>query len=86
MKKLKKFKYKTSKNYELLYELIKTQRIVCFVENKKGVDICANIPGNDCDIGVRGISYIYAIGNNEQERKKDFIKQCKEYNLEFIVP
>lgn len=88
MKNLKSFNYKTSKDYELLFELIKVQRVVCFVKNRTVYDICANTPSlsKDIDIGVRGRSYIYAVGKTEEEIKKDFISQCEDYELEFILP
>lgn len=79
---LKKFKYKTCTNYNILFELVKTQRVVCFVKQYNVFDVCANTPSNcnDIDIGARGISYIYA------DNKEDFIKQCEKCKLEFIMP
>ena len=79
---LKSFKYKTCKDYNILFELVKTQRIVCFIKKNNIFDICANTPSNsnNIEIGVRGISYIYT------DKKEEFIKQCEDYELEFIMP
>jgi len=83
---MKFFNYYTSKNYEKLWDLMKEQRIVCFVKNYNTTDICSNAQGKSCEIGARGIDYIVPIGHCEEELKKDFIEQCEEFELEYIVP
>lgn len=92
------FQYNTSKDYDKLFELIQTQRIVCFVNYEKKIsdtktvkltDICANrlgIEDEHISIGARGIEYIHAFPFNGLTLKEDFIKQCSEYSLEFIEP
>jgi len=83
---MKFFNYKVSKNYNKLWNLMKKQRIVCFVKNYNTTDICSNTQGKSCEIGARVCVYISPIGHTEEELKKDFIKQCKEFELEYIVP
>lgn len=84
--------YETSTDYELLFELIKTQRVVCFVpydKDSKTKDVCQSqamsIDGS-IDIGARGISYISAFAINGKTLKEDFIMQCQVCKLEFIEP
>lgn len=90
-------KYKTSKDYELLFELQKTQRIVCFVDVKdfknlneyRLQDICqTQVRTNKevVEICTRGIAYISAFAFKKMSLKDDFISQCEKQNLEFIVP
>lgn len=89
--------YKTSKDYEKLYELIKAQRIVCFVTHKKDrgrdgyklQDICqSQVVNSDSmiDIGARGVSYITAMDFEDRNIKDDFISQCEASELEYIEP
>ena len=91
--KLLEFKYKNiSQDYELLFELMKTQRVICFVKyrNTSNVfDICATSrvrPINHIDICARGISYISAFDFEEQTMKESFIEQCKQSDLYFLAP
>jgi len=98
LKKLLPFNYETSKDYEKLFELIQSQRVVCFVDYKINdntiiKDVCISSPINELDkynsinIGARGISYITAFDFKEDiSVKEDFINQCKNTNLEFIIP
>lgn len=90
--------YETSKDYETLFELIKTSRIVCFVDSdcafggEKIQDICQSGPSSDeagiygIHIGARGITYVTAYGPDEALQKEKFIAQCKKLNLEYIAP
>ena len=89
--------YKTSKDYNRLFDLMLNEvgRIVCFVEQKGIQDVCQTssepiIKLEDGEkiynfsVGARGIGYINTIGNTIEEYRKSFIKQCENYNLEFI--
>lgn len=89
--------YKTSRDYNKLFELIKTQRVVCFVTYKeyrdkngyKLQDVCQSQVRNSesmVDIGVRGISYISAMDFEDRNIKDDFISQCEASELEYIEP
>ena len=86
---MKKFNYKTSKDYERLYELVKKQQVVCFVkpfddEDKNIQILCSNPPyGGDTrylQIETLGVCYIY------EKDKASFIKSCNKYNLEYVYP
>lgn len=88
--------YKTSKDYVKLFELVKTQRIACFVNygkdedgNYKRQDICQSqiVPSDkQISIGARGVEYITAFQIEDMTVKEDFIAQCIAANLEFIDP
>lgn len=94
------FKYNTSKDYEKLFELIKTQRIVCFVTYEQTIggnsnnkitltDVCASSIVYNADfinIGVRGVGYVSAMEFDNKTIKEDFIRQCEHYKLEYIEP
>lgn len=85
------FKYDNlSQDYELLFELMQKQRIVCFIKNKEGLEeICATGRKFNKDyisIGTRGIEYISAFDYKDLTPKEDFLKQCKEYQLKFLIP
>lgn len=91
MDNLLEFKYTNlSQDYELLFELMQKERIICFVDNAIGMqDICATMPMIDNSyyrIGARGIEYIGAFDYKELSAKEDFLKQCKEFNLKFLNP
>lgn len=77
--------YNTSKDYELLWELAKTQEIICIgYESDNSIrlltayydksDNTKCVKDND---GYCFISTIY---------KDDFEKECKDFDLEFILP
>ncbi|MDR1007975.1 MAG: hypothetical protein LBL65_05355 [Campylobacteraceae bacterium] len=81
----KSHNYKTSKDYELLFELMQTQRIVCFLDyeigNSEIRDVCKTIcTGYSYELGVRGMGYFSV------HTKEFFIECCKAYNVEFIEP
>jgi len=84
--------YKISTDYEKLFELIKTQRVVCFTpyhNDSKTADVCQSQSvafTNSIDIGARGISYISALAISGRTLKEDFIKQCEESEIEYIEP
>jgi len=81
----------TSKDYKLLIELMKTKRIVCFVKyrnSSKVYDVCATRPvfSNDSlEVGARGIGYISAFEINGNSLEEDFIKQCEDLDLSFLI-
>lgn len=80
--------YITSKDYDLLYNLImeKKYRIICLLkysEKSKVKDVCVSSATdifNDIIISSRGIGYIHALDLN------DFKEQCIKSDLEFIPP
>lgn len=84
--------YETSQDYELLYELMQTQRIICLVEpiHYEGcVDVADTSPEFNKDfisIGARGVSYLTAHNYNGENVKDKFIEQCKKLNLKFLPP
>jgi len=83
---MKLAEYKTSKDYERLFDLAKTQRIICIVD----YDTCRDTArtnynksqkfGESIEINGRGIGYVWA------HSKEDFIKQCEREHVEFIEP
>ncbi len=92
MEKLLQHNYDTSKDYEKLWELMKTQRILCMIDYGEMYkddkyqlrDVCQT-PAVErdryfTDISCRGYSYISA------RNKEEFIEQCTKGNLEYIVP
>ena len=95
MKEKLSHNYKTSKDYNRLFELMKQHRIVCFVDyNREPTengymiqDICQSsiiLESDSAKIGCRGVSYIDAFEYKENSVLEDFIEQCNDYNLEFI--
>ena len=84
--------YQTSKDYEKLFELIKTQKIIAILKSKSRLkEICwSNYPNkNDIAFYSRGIIFIHVIifgHETEDELKKEFIKQCEEAELEYLPP
>lgn len=91
MENILSFQYENlSQDYEKLFELMQTKRIVCFVDNSVGTqDICATMPVIDHNyyrIGARGIEYIGAFNFKGLTAKEDFFKQCKDLNLKFLNP
>ena len=84
--------YQTSKDYEKLFELIKTQKIIAILKSKSGLkEICWSKDNNKDDIAFysRGIIFIHVIifgHETEDELKKEFIKQCEEAELEYLPP
>lgn len=87
--------YKTSKDYKKLFELIKTEIIVCFVNSYKNPDgtymkdVCISNRKYDPEfisISARGISYIDAFEFDGLSIEDDFIQQCERIELEYIIP
>ena len=88
--------YKTSKDYERLYELVNNGFLVVgFVDfNYSGSKppfprdvVKIQRRGNYIDVGVRGRSYISTMGLlDNQDEKECFITDCNTVNLEFIDP
>jgi hypothetical protein len=84
--------YDFSEDYEMLFELLHNQIIVCFVdynafekeneEKEPLYDVCITQrykpQEGSINIGARGIGYIAAIN------KEEFIQQCKKRKLKFI--
>ena len=87
-------KYETSRDYELLYELAKSQRIVCFVTPKGGRGVVKDVAQTQATIredgslsvGARGICYIHGFAFVGKTAKEDFVDLCRGADLEFIVP
>lgn len=81
--------YETSKDYQLLFELMKRNRIICFIpfdeEFEDGYilkDVCQTKATDEgyFDVSARGYSYITAFN------REDFIKKCESAKLEFVNP
>lgn len=84
--------YETSKDYNALFELIQKCSVICIVHDdsmygktakKASRAACASIYNNvkkTVQISSKGRAYIHAYD------KKDFIKQCKNVDLEYILP
>jgi hypothetical protein len=85
--------YKTSKDYELLCELMKKASVICIVDCTK----CFDSQGVARDVARTSylkpscLTEIYAILSRDvdyfwAENKDWFIRQCIKYNVEFIEP
>jgi hypothetical protein len=78
--------YKTSKDYELLCELMKKASIICIVNYPKnnGMKESAIASYGGSPLGYR----ILARGNTYigEGSKQAFTKACLKYNVEFIEP
>jgi len=73
--------YTTSRDYETLWILAQATGVICIVDSNGCRDIAASIwDGEAMNIGARGISYIYAWDID------GFMSQCRNLNLEYIVP
>jgi hypothetical protein len=80
--------YKTSKDYELLFQLMQKSSIICMVDylnylgesNKKDIAQTFYSEDNFCRICARGITYVWG------ENKEHFIRECIKSNVEFIEP
>ncbi|GAF99920.1 unnamed protein product, partial [marine sediment metagenome] len=71
--------YKTSKDYERLYELAQLQSVVCITDYSDNLrDICQTLYHDGItELSARGTSYVYA-------RSLDgFVKQCQKNNVEW---
>jgi hypothetical protein len=78
--------YKTSKNYELLFQLMQKSSIICIVNYPKnnGIKESAIASYGGSPLGYR----ILARGNTYigEGSKQAFVKACLKYNVEFIEP
>jgi len=77
--------YKTSKDYDALFDTVQKQGVICILDyNRIGTrDVGHSIfsPHSGLiEISARGICYIWA------ELKSEFIEQCETLNLEWIEP
>ena len=73
--------YNTSRDYELLFELMQKSSIVCIVDYNFARDVAQTLcREGDYQICVRGMGYIWT------DKKEEFLKDCKAYNVEFVVP
>jgi hypothetical protein len=73
--------YNTSRDYELLFELMQKSSIVCIVDYNFARDVAQTLcKCGDYQICARGIGYLWA------ENKEEFLKYCEMYNVEFVVP
>ena len=76
--------YNTSKDYELLWELAKTQKVICI--------------GYEFDDSIKLLIAYYDKDDNTRcvkdydgycviaTHKEDFVRDCKDLQLEFILP
>lgn len=93
--------YTLSKDYEKLYQLVKSgETVVCFVDHRWvdgeiSRDICKctySAEYEDFVFGVRGTQYggVYSFSledpGNWDEEKKLFLSECQRMNVEWIVP
>lgn len=79
--------YNTSKDYNLLWELIKNQyKIICIVTHK-GEEITDDLAFMAPLLGGYNM---YAFGSNFGAKtsctKSDFIKHCEKWDVRFIPP
>jgi hypothetical protein len=73
--------YATSKDHAKLAELMTTQSIVCICRYNTCRDVCQSVyDGRTWMLNARGIGYIYAY------EVKDFIAQCEQAEVEWLVP
>lgn len=79
--------YKMSRDYAMLWELAKTQSVVCVCDYgltyPKCRDVAQTISHDEkpfVAICARGIEYVSA------ETVGDFVKRCRRGNVEFVVP
>lgn len=74
--------YPMSEDYELLFELAQNQSVVCEVSyHGKYKDVAQTLFTEDWfEMGIRGLAYF------TETTKDDFIKQCRESKVRFIVP
>ena len=82
---MKEYKnYNLSKDYAALFELAKTQTVICIVDYMSlSRDVCTTYFADRIDeihVHSRGQVYIVASGLD------DFIHQCNLANLEWLVP
>lgn len=88
--------YKTSRDYDRLFDLVEAgQRIICVIDyrfrsepasNPASRDIClARKTSYEINISVRGMSYI-SIFNDMPDRKDLFKHWCAKENVAWIVP
>lgn len=82
-------KYKTSTDYERLYELVKDGlEAVVYIPSNKKMDIARirRFKEKDIIISVSGTQYGGVSAYEEGSEKELFIKDCKCLNLEYIEP
>ena len=76
--------YSISVDYKMLHELAQTQPIVCFVDygtNPTPRDVAVSRCSHGVtQISARGICYIWA------DTASDFILQCRNNHVEFVLP
>ena len=94
------YKYKLSKDYEKLYELIcNSEKIICFIDYRwsdndaekpmRDICLCRRRKNFDISIGVRGIEYTHVANYDKGKglsEKEIFIKRCEKNNLEWVIP
>jgi len=83
--------YKTSRNYERLWQLAQEISVVCIVDfDFRDGHVCRDIASTICidgdektiQISCRGICYV----GPAYDGKDKFIRHCAKYNVEFIDP
>lgn len=76
--------YQTSRDYARLFEIMKTQAVVCFINYSSDFECrdvaCTNYSDGLHQVNSRGVGYVYA------EVEDLFVSQCKKADLEFIEP
>lgn len=78
-------KYQTSRDYELLAEIMKQTSIICIVDHDGCRDVCHTIfTRNDRPKALFNewqlSGYIWS------DSKRGFMAQCERLNLEFLIP
>ena len=81
-------RYKTSRDYDRLFELAQETSVICIVnyqwhDGEVSRDIAAtHHNGRSGQISCRGVCYVGPWDND----KETFIRHCAKYNVEFIEP
>jgi hypothetical protein len=76
-----KHNYKTSREYTLLADRMERETIVCFCRYISSRDVChTQFDGTYRMVNSRGFGYIWA------DSLEDFIRQCEQAELEWLIP
>ena len=86
--------YKTDNSLKVLYDLvtIKNKIVICFINHiennilSRDVCKCANINGNIKFYNRNIIYHVVSKKKIDNERKYNFLKETKKFNIEFISP
>jgi hypothetical protein len=84
--------YPASKDYEYLAELMLSNLVICIVtgivSGRKNIGIASAVKSKSGKT-INGNCFLIEVNDSDfiaSWDKEDFIKKCKECNLEFIVP